>query len=232
MIVPVYNEQEVLEQNITKLYNYAKRYLVSNFSIVISDSLSTDETESISKSLVDRYAEVKYIRLNKRGKGLAIRETQKHFQADWFCFIDADLPVPLHYLKILENIILTDRFDLIIGNRHGRKSNLVASPLRKFVSICYLNLAKLILFDFRIQDLQAGFKAWNNNIKNNIFPLVTNEKWFFDTELVYHSFNKNMKIKYFPITYYLEVEGERQSKVNLFKSSFQFFINLIRLRFS
>ncbi len=229
VIVPSYNEESVLKRSILKLYNYLRKNSAMDFKIIIADNQSTDQTPKIAKQICKRNRRILYANSKQKGKGAAIKNAMNKFKADWYCFIDADLPVPLGYFDDLENAILSGKHDLIIGCRHCRQGKLIAPTTRKITSFGYLMLAKLVLFNFKIKDLQTGFKAWNNKIKKEIFPLVKDNSWFFDTELVYYAYKKKKRVGYVPVVY--EINDQiGKTKIKIIKDSRYFFVKLLMLR--
>jgi glycosyltransferase involved in cell wall biosynthesis len=52
IVVPVYNEQEVLEDSIRRLHAYCSANLEHDWRIVIADNASTDATLRLARGLV------------------------------------------------------------------------------------------------------------------------------------------------------------------------------------
>ena len=50
IVVPVFNEQLVLEKSITKLANYLSQEMPSTWQITIADNASTDNTRRIARA--------------------------------------------------------------------------------------------------------------------------------------------------------------------------------------
>ena len=229
VIVPSYNEEKNLAENIKKLYSYLIKNSRMDFKIVIADNQSKDKTQQIAKNICRKNKKIFYTNSKQKGKGSAVKNAMNRFNSDWYCLIDADLPVPLKYFSDLENQILSNKSDLIIGCRYCKKGKLFATTTRKITSFGYLTLAKIILFNFKIKDLQTGFKAWNNSIKKEIFPFVKDPHWFFDTELVYYAYNKEKRVGYVPVEYYID-KGPKRTEIKIIKDSWYFFIRLLKLR--
>jgi len=231
VIVPSYNEENDLAESIKKLYSYLIKNSRMDFKIIIADNQSKDKTQQIAKNICRKNKRIFYINSKQKGKGAAIKNAMNSFNADWYCFIDADLPVPLKYFSDLETEILSGKNDLIIGCRHCKKGELIAATSRKITSLGYLMFAKIILFNFKIKDLQTGFKAWNNSIKKEVFPYVKDDHWFFDTELVYYAYKKGKRVGYIPVVYFINKKID-QTRINLLNDSLYFFRKLIWLRFN
>ena len=69
IVVPVYNEEKIIEQNLKKLYEYAKLNLSSyDFRILVADNNSNDQTAPIVKKLTNQFSQIGYEFFEKKGK--------------------------------------------------------------------------------------------------------------------------------------------------------------------
>ena len=118
--IPVLNEEEILEKNINEIYGFLKQNIFEPWFMVIVNNGSTDQTEKIAQKLAKTKPGIRYLYLDKRGKGLAIRTSWKKFPADICSFMDADLSTDL---SDFPNLILPlhQNFDLCIGSRRDPK---------------------------------------------------------------------------------------------------------------
>ncbi len=224
IIIPVYNEEEIIRKNIGALAHFCSG-LKGKYRIIIVDNGSTDATSDYGKQLSREFSSVSYLRVNKKGKGRAIKQGLKKVDSPWYMLMDCDLPTPITYLRKIEKLIASKQYDLIVGNRHDKESKLHAGMLRRIISKSYIFLAQTAL-GMSIPDLQGGFKAWNQKVKKEIFPLCKDEEWFLDTELLYFSHKKGLRVLYTPIEYTIN----SGSSVHIFSDSARFFSNLFKLR--
>jgi glycosyltransferase involved in cell wall biosynthesis len=234
IIMPCYNEGMHLEKDVLRVHKYMKDNFDNfdiNFSIIISDSNSTDNTKEISKRLTKKFNNIKYNTLSKKGKGLAVKNSVMKFDFDWYLMYDSDIPVEPKFLKPMINLIMSNKYDLICANRHGKNAKLITSLKRKIISHGTTFMVNIVLQNFKIKDSQAGFKAWNKKIKKSVWPLVKDEKFFFDIELIYFTYKKGLKIKYFPVIYKIDEDKSGGSKVKLFKDIYESLMQLFKLRF-
>lgn len=51
LVIPVYNEEKILENSIKKLYNYMRNNIKGDWQIIIANNASTDNTEKIAEQL-------------------------------------------------------------------------------------------------------------------------------------------------------------------------------------
>jgi glycosyltransferase involved in cell wall biosynthesis len=224
-ILPVYNEERVLGTNTLRLYNFLKsQNLKAKWSIVIADNGSTDKTPEIGYRLSKNYDRVIYYRVHRKGRGYALKQVYKKFDSKIYFYTDIDLSIGLKHIKECIDGVLNGA-DIATGTKLSKESHVSRAFIRKLASRGYNLLARLIT-GTKISDLQCGFKAINKTIAKNVAPLVKDDKWFFDSELLILSERKGYKIKEIPIT----LVDPPDSKVDLIRTTLDYIKNLIRMR--
>ena len=108
-------------------------------------------------------------------------------------FMDADLAVPVEYIgKILE---LVPEHEIVIGSR-----GLADSVVEKHQHVFREYGAKLfwilqrIVSGLKYVDTQCGFKIFSEQAATVLFPLLTFDCAYFDTELLYIAKRKAISI--------------------------------------
>lgn len=225
VVIPVYNEEKCLEENIIILSNFLSGYDY-NYKIVIADNASTDRTAQIALSLSKEYERIDYLFISRKGRGLALRNTFLKSESDIVCYMDVDLSTNLKYLRLLiESIDIG--FDISIGTRLLRASRVKRSLGREIISRCYNLLIKL-LFMNKFSDAQCGFKACKTEVAKKIIPLIKNNNWFFDTEFLLIAEYNKYRIFEVPVEWIEDLD----SRVHIIKTIFENIKGLLRLRFS
>ena len=220
LIVPVHNEELIIKESIKKLDNYLKR-LGIDYLIVIADNASSDNTPRIARKLQTR--NIKYVRIERKGKGYAIIYASRLFKARMYGFIDVDLPTDLRNIERAINKLKSH--DLVVGYR----KELIASTTRKIISKGYKLLGNLILFNkLRVKDFQAGFKFWNEKV-NKLIDESLDQEWFFDTTLIYRVSKNELSIYYLPIRYRID-RASGKNKLKVVNQSIEFLFKLIDLK--
>ena len=74
IVIPVFNEEDCLEKNVLILYNYLIKVADFSWAIVIADNASNDATMSVAQELSTKYKQIHYLRLPKKGRGLALKK--------------------------------------------------------------------------------------------------------------------------------------------------------------
>src|SRR5207249_5877470 len=78
------------------------------------------------------------------------------------------------------------------------RARVVRGPKREVVSRCYNFLLHLTL-RARFHDAQCGFKAGRRQRMQALLPLVKDDEWFFDTELLVAAQRAGMRIHEVPV---------------------------------
>jgi glycosyltransferase involved in cell wall biosynthesis len=73
VVVPVHNEEHVLEASIRRLHAYLTASFPFAFRITIADNASTDGTWPLARRLAQRFPSVRAVRLAEKGRGRALR---------------------------------------------------------------------------------------------------------------------------------------------------------------
>ncbi len=226
ILIPAYNEEEVLEKNMIKLYNFLKENIKDyNWKIIISDNASADNTLNIAKKLSKKYKEISFVHLDKRPMGYSIKKNWLSEKADIYTYMDADLSTDIsHIPELIKGI--ENGYDIVIGSRTSKKSNIARNFFRKIVGLTLILMLK-ILFLMDLSDFQCGFKAVNKKVRDNIIPKMTClNVGFISTEMLIVSSKKGYKIKEIPITW----EDNRKSKSPFFKGIIDALINMIKIK--
>jgi putative flippase GtrA len=182
-VVPVYNEAEGLEASITTLRRYLDESFPFRTLVTIADNGSTDGTALIARRLAAVLDGVQALTLSRKGRGYALRTAWSASEAEVVAYMDVDLSTSLSALLPLIGSVLSGYSDLAVGTRLARGSRVVRGPKRELISRAYGHIVRLSLRS-RITDFQCGFKAIRRDRALQILPLVEDDGWFFDTELL------------------------------------------------
>ena len=121
--------------------------------------------------------------LDAKGRGRALRAAWTRSDADVVAYTDVDLSTDLAALPPMVTAILSGHSDLAVGSRLHRSSRVTRGPRREFISRGY-NLLLRTALATRFSDAQCGFKAIRADVARVLLPLIEDENWFFDTELL------------------------------------------------
>jgi glycosyltransferase involved in cell wall biosynthesis len=183
IVVPVYNEERALEASIVRLHDYLTAYFPLSWVVTIADNASQDRTWGIACRLTNELDRVQAIRVQEQGRGRALRAAWLASDAPVVAYMDVDLSTDLDALLPLVAPLLSGHSDIAIGTRLARSSRVVRGPKREIISRIY-NLVLKTALGNGFSDAQCGFKAVRGDVAQRLVPLVEDNGWFFDTELL------------------------------------------------
>ena len=91
IVIPVYNEAHTVGERVQTL----RRFLDSSFPfsalVTVVDNASTDDTWEVARSLAENTDGVAALRLERKGRGYALREAWSTSRAPVVAYMDVDL---------------------------------------------------------------------------------------------------------------------------------------------
>jgi putative flippase GtrA len=198
IVVPVHNEAPQLAQRISALRSFLDESFPFRALVTIVDNASTDDTAAIAADLVQQVPGVAFMRLERKGRGHALRTAWSSSDAPVLAYMDVDLSTSLPALLPLVAPLLSGHRDVAIGSRLARGAHVVRGPKRELISRAYNLLLKLTLRG-HFSDAQCGFKALRRDAAERLLPLVEDDEWFFDTELLVTAQRLGLRIGEVPV---------------------------------
>ncbi|HWD55481.1 MAG TPA: glycosyltransferase [Acidimicrobiales bacterium] len=198
IVVPVYNEAPQLAQRITALRTFLDESFPFRALVTIADNASTDDTLQAARALAASLPGVAALHLPRKGRGFALRSAWSTSVAPVVAYMDVDLSTSLPALLPLVAPLLSGHRDVAIGSRLARGAHVVRGPKRELISRAYNVLLKCTLRG-HFSDAQCGFKALRREAAQQLLPLVEDDEWFFDTELLITAERLGMRIGEVPV---------------------------------
>ncbi len=197
LVVPVLNEAHVLEQSVERLRAFLHGEFPFKATILVADNGSRDGTADVAARLAERHPDVAMLTLEQRGRGRALRKAWLASAADVVAYTDVDLSTDLATLEPMVRAIHEEGYDVAIGSRLLPESDVVRGPKREFISRAYNLILKLVL-RVGFSDAQCGFKAVSREAVRVLVPMVEDQAWFFDTELLVRAERLGWRVKDVP----------------------------------
>jgi glycosyltransferase involved in cell wall biosynthesis len=228
VIIPCFNEESGIYENIKKIHEYLKENF-DNFEIIAVNDGSTDKTvEELKKVQAEIPLEIINNRENE-GKGKAVEDGMMKSQNEIVMFLDADLAIPIEELpKFVEEIKKGN--DLAIASRFVPGLKIVKKVLwyRRIMEKIFRIIRMVILNNYEVKDTQCGFKVMKRDAAMKIFPLMKIKRFAFDAEIIFIAKKFNLKIKELPIT----LQNPVRSHIRIVKDSLNMISDLIKIRWN
>jgi glycosyltransferase involved in cell wall biosynthesis len=227
-ILPVLNEEKIISASVSTIYNFLNTHFEDyNWQITIADNGSTDKTAIVSRFLSTKFDRVNYVRIAQRGRGRALKQCWTTSKSDVVAYMDIDLSTQLDDIKPLLDSILQHKYDIAIGSRLIKGSIVEGrSRRREFTSRSYNKIIQL-MFSVNFNDAQCGFKAISRSVATQIVPLIKDDGWFFDTELLIIADKCDYRIKEVPVRW----SDDPDTRVKVFSTALYDLCGLARLKF-
>ena len=198
IVIPVRNEQRDLASSVQRLHAYLHDQFPFSTRITIADNGSTDGTWSEALALEASLEPVRAVRIERPGRGGALRTVWSQSDAAVLAYMDVDLSTDLNALLPLLAPLLSGHSDVAIGTRLARGARVIRGPRREIISRGY-NLLLHATLGTRFSDAQCGFKAIRADKARVLLPLITDTGWFFDTELLVLAERAGLRIHEVPV---------------------------------
>src|SRR5450631_990196 len=135
--IPVYNEEQDLERSVRTLHAYMGSRVPFSTRITIVDNASTDATGVIGLRLAQTIDHVRFMHLDAKGRGRALRAAWMASDAQVVAYMDVDLSTRIDAVVPLIIPTLSGRADITIGSRLTRGARVRRSRRREVLSRGY-----------------------------------------------------------------------------------------------
>jgi glycosyltransferase involved in cell wall biosynthesis len=225
IVIPVHNGAGALASSLCKLSAFLDSAFSWTFEIILAENGSIDDTLEVALELGALHHSVKVIHLAERGRGRALKAAWNTCRCDILAYVDVDLSSDLNAIPKLITALARGEYDLATGSRLLEASLTRRSLKREVISRAYNLLVKMV-FRTHFSDAQCGFKAITKQAATDLLPLVEDNEWFFDTELMVLAEKLGYRIFDLPVKW---AENPR-STVNIWRTVLQDLSGIIRLR--
>ena len=228
VVIPCLNEERALPVCVRRLHGFmSERMGRYDWGIVVADNGSTDGTLDAAEALSQEFPQVRYIRLEQRGRGRALRRAWTESRADIVAYMDVDLSTDLGSLPPMIAAIADDGYDVATGSRLLPESQVVGRTLKREITSRGYSLLFRAMFFTTFRDAQCGFKAASRRAADDLAPLVEDNGWFFDSELLILAQKCGYPIKELPVHW----EDDPDTRVRILRTAWEDVKGLLRLKF-
>lgn len=138
VVVPCYNESEVLPKFMEVLDGIIARMNYVDFQVVLVNDGSSDNTLEVMKKISADESVVKYVSFSRNfGKEAAMYAGLAHADGDYVAIMDADLQDPPEFLEEMYKAVTEEGYDCAAARRVTRKGE---PPIRSFFARMFYKL--------------------------------------------------------------------------------------------
>lgn len=207
ILVPVYNEQYLVDTSLRRLAALAESPLLERVRVIVVNDASTDQTaavlgafkESLEQSNFPHFEWIFLEHEKNQGKGASIRTALKHVDTDLTVIHDADLEYhPADIAKMLP-LFLEEDADAVFGSRF------LSSDFRRVLFFRHSLGNKLITFltnfvtDLNLSDVETCYKM----VRTDIFKSIPwqSDRFGIEPEITIKLAKREARIFEIPVRY-------------------------------
>lgn len=205
VIIPTYNEAEVIEETIMSLAEIRAEVSDFELNVLIFDSASTDTTASIVRHLQTSFSWL-FLQTEPKKSGLgsaywqAMQYALKTLNADIVVEFDADLSHQPKYIPPMLNYMKSH--DVVVGSRYVREGQIPKDWgwHRKLISVLGNYMARAVLTR-RYKDFTSGFRFTRSSFLEQILQeKFLSNHYAYKLHLLWLLHKQQAKIHEYPIT--------------------------------
>lgn len=222
IIIPVYNEENYIEEVIARVKNAPVK--ITKEIIIVDDGSSDKTVQILKRYLLDREIKIKFLKKNI-GKGNAIREGLAESCGDFVLIQDADLEYSVDDYPALLKPLIEGRAQIVYGSRFKGKIQGMHWP--NYLANRILVFVANLLYGLKLTDEATAYKAFRSEVIKKI-PLKC-EHFEFCPEVTAKLAKRGFKIFEVPISY--SARDFRGGKKIKLKDAFEALWTLVKYRF-
>jgi glycosyltransferase involved in cell wall biosynthesis len=181
IIVPVFNEESQIIQNLNLLLDEVETHFTRFEVIVVSDG-STDSTNA--RVLSYRHPGLKSIIVEKNvGKGNSVRSGFLKATGDYILIIDGGMEIHPKEIRIFMGLMDLYDCDIVVGSKRHPQAKVSYPWYRRVLSWLFQMLIRS-LFQIHVTDTQVGIKLFRRSVIDAILPYLEVNRYGFDLEIL------------------------------------------------
>lgn len=182
VIVPIYKKEKTIVADLERIYSELKKTHYKFEIIGVVDGINLDKTYQNAKSINHKSIKIIGYEHNK-GKGQAVRFGMQKAKGDVVMFIDSGGDInPQGIVMLIEHMKWYDA-DIIVGSKRHPASKVNYPLSRKILSKGYYWFVR-ILFGLKLNDTQAGIKAFKKEVLDKVLDKLVVKRFAFDIEIL------------------------------------------------
>lgn len=226
VVLPCFRAATLARSSVATLA-YALDGKVESYEIIVVDDGCGDCAPAFASTLAGG-GSVRIVTLpENRGKGAAVAEGMKVASGAVRVFTDIDLPYGTTPILLVESLIRTRGFHVVIGDRTFPQSRYETElPLLRRAASAVFSRITSTLVTGGFFDTQCGLKGFRGDVAASLFGLQRVERFAFDVELLYLALTYGLEIKRIPV----QLESNTTSSVRLGRDSLRTFADVARIK--
>jgi len=212
--IPLHNDAKVVAASLPKLIDFLDSSFPYDYRVVLVENASHDDSWTVAQGLAKKYPKVTAAQLSLGGRGRAVKHAWSHGKGEILAYMDIDLSTDLSALEPMITPLVEGKFSVATGSRLKKDSKIDRRLNREIISRIYNYIIRSVL-DLKTSDAQCGFKAIRADTAKELLPSISDNSWFFDSELLVKAERAGLVVHEVAVTWYEDPD----SRVKILKTS-------------
>ena len=227
VVLPCYHAAKLARQSVERL-SAALSDRIESYEIIVVDDGAGDCSPALSDVEVGGGGRLGVLTMPfNRGKGAAVAAGMKVARGEVRVFTDVDVPYGTTPIMLMESLVRTRGFHMVIGDRTFPQSRYETElPFARRVASAVFSRITSTLVTGGFFDTQCGLKGFRGDVADALFGLQRVERFAFDVELLYLALTYGLEIKRIPVM----LESNSTSSVRLGRDAVQTFVDVARIK--
>jgi glycosyltransferase involved in cell wall biosynthesis len=211
LVLACFNEEPFFLDSVNQI-THTLDHTPWSYEIIFVDDCSGDRTRDLITRLVEtdkKHHLRKLLHTRNTGRGRAVSDGMKVARGRIVGFIDIDLETPARYIPPCV-LAVSDGYDVATAERIFKFT--WRGLLRYALSQGYTKLQQVLL-GVHLRDTESGFKFFNRERILPILDEISDEGWFWDTEVMVRSYFANLRIIEIPALFLRRFDKKSSVKV-------------------
>lgn len=211
VVVPVYNEEEILNVSVLDVMNFLDNTGLT-YEIILAENGSTDNTKKIAQDLQKNFpGRIVYVTIGEPNYGLALKTAALKARGEIVLSDEIDVGDFDFYRKVLDIFKNDDGVDMVVGSKLLATSEDLRPWTRRFASRVMQLLLRLF---WGLKGTEThGLKAWKRSKLERVLAKCVTDKDMFASEMIVRAERARVKIVEIPV----RVEEKRAARIRLIK---------------
>ena len=202
IIIPVFNEEDAVEDTILRLQKTLSA-IPEESEIIVVDDGSEDRTHPLSLALAPTLSKgnlsIRVVHHEKnQGNGAAIMSGITAAKGTVLGTVDADGTYPIEEFPRLLKEMRMHHADMVVGTRHRQGSHI---PLTHLIAKTFLRMFASTLLCRRIPDLNSGMRLFTRDLAEHFMNLYP-KRFSFHITLTVAAIAQKYHVRYIDIDYF------------------------------
>lgn len=223
VVLPVYNEQEIIDVVISSWYNKLNTLNIA-YEICVYNDGSKDNTLKVLNSLANKYPKLQIIHKKNTGHGPTILMGFRNAKGKWIFQVDSDNEMESEYFNLIWD--KREKSDFLVGIRENR-----TSPIARKIITYISHFIIKFLYGSGISDVNSPYRLYRASAFYEAFQLLPNNTFAPNVILSGYATLKKLRIYEIPIPCKLRQTGEVSiKKWNLLRAAIKSMVQTINFR--